>query len=558
MPTTHPLRRILLSLALLVSAPAWAQLAAPGAAPAAAQPEIPQDALGRTTPKGTVLGFLVAARKGDNALAAQYLNTRLRGEAAAGLAQQLGVILDRRLPPSLAQLSDKPEGSLADLLNPNQELVGTISGGSGDVQILVERVGRGKVPIWLFSSKTLESVPALYKEVNVLPVESVLPEFLTNTQLLGIPLYEWLAVVVGMPLLYFLTLLLNRFLSRGIGRLRRRLRGKQDLPDPEIVPMPARLLLLVLAIRWATSLVSLPLLARQFWSSTSIVITIAAVVWLLVLFTGRSEERIHRLLQKRKLRAPSSILRLTKWAVDLLIILVGVLVILHHFGVDPTALLAGVGVGGIAVALAAQKTLENVIGGASLLFDRVVRKGDTLNVGTTQGTVEDVGLRSTRIRTLDRSVVDVPNGQLANMTLENLSARDKFWFHPILALSYGTTSEQVHTVLERIRRLLEDDRSVERDSVRVRLLRFGTYSLDIEVFAYIPATDWAEFLGFQERLLLGIMECVESSGAQIVTPTQMILSTASNASDDVAARPLRKVPAPDSKRNDDAPAAKTA
>ena len=110
----------------------------------AAQPEVPQDSLGRNTPRGTVLGFLVAARTGQDEIAVQYLDTRLRGKAALTLAQQLFTVLDRRLPPRLAHLSEKPEGSLADPLKSNEERVGTISSDNGNVDIVLERVDRGK------------------------------------------------------------------------------------------------------------------------------------------------------------------------------------------------------------------------------------------------------------------------------------------------------------------------------------------------------------------------------------------------------------------------------
>ena len=538
----------LLSVVLLFCIPVWAQLGIPASPPAGGQPELPQDALGRTTPRGTVLRFLIAARKGDNELAVQYLNTRLRGKAAAVLAYQLFTVLDRRLPPKLNQLSDKPEGSLSDPLKPNQELVGTISSDNRDVDIFVERVDRGKsVSLWLFSGKTLDSIPALYEEINVISVDKVLPEFLVNTRVAGILLFEWLAVLVGMPLFYFLTVLLNRLLGRLIGRLRRRLYRKLDLTNPELLPNPARLLLLALVIHWIIYKVSLPLAARQFWSTTATVITIVAGVWLLILFASWGEERIRRLLRSRNLTGATSMLRLTRWVIDLLIIFAGVLVTLHYFGVNPTAALAGLGVGGIAVALAAQKTLENVIGGVSLIFDQAVRVGDSLKVGDTQGTVEDIGLRSTRIRTPDRTVVSVPNGQIANMTLENFSSRDKFWFHPILALRYWTTSPQMCTVLDRIRSLLEESRHVEPDSARVRFLRFGPSSLDVEVFAYVLARDWNQFLEIQEKLLLCIMECIESTGVQIALPSQTILAAVS-ASDDAAVRALLKASTPDNRR----------
>jgi MscS family membrane protein len=207
----------------------------------------------------------------------------------------------------------------------------------------------------------------------------------------GIALFEWLAVFVGLPLFYFVTGLLNRLLGPLVGLLRRRLRRKSALPNPEFLSHPVRLLLLAFTIRWALSKISLPLLARQFWSSAASAITIAACVWLLILLNSRGEEYIRQRLRNRNLTGVTS-LRLTRRVIDLLVIFAGVFVALHHWGIKATPALAGLGVGGIAVALAAQKTLENVIGGISLIFDQVVRVSDTLKVGDTLGTVEEIGV----------------------------------------------------------------------------------------------------------------------------------------------------------------------
>ena len=307
------------------------------------------------------------------------------------------------------------------------------------MDISLERADRGKSgSLWLFSSKTLAAIPDLYEEINVASVDNVLPRFLVNTRFVGIPLYEWLAVFVGIPLLfYFLTALLNRVLSRLVGLLPRRRHRKPDLPDLQVLPIPIRLLLLAAVTRWLLTELSLPLLARQFWLTVASVFTIAGCVWLLIIMDGRVEAYIRRRLRFRNLTGGTSILRLARRAVDGLVIFAGLLVALYHFGVNPTAALAGLGVGGIAVALAAQKALENVIGGVSLIFDRAVNVGDFLKVGDSLGTVDGICLRLTRIRTLDRTVVSVPNGQIANMTLETLSLRDKFRFHPIPNLSRG-------------------------------------------------------------------------------------------------------------------------
>ena len=490
--------------------------------------EAPKDALGRTTPRGAVMGFLGAARKGNGEIAALYLNTSLRGADSESLARQLAVVLDRRLPARLNTLSDKPEGSLPDALRPDEDIIGTIETANGPLDIVVERVDRGKLGrVWLFSRKTLESIPSVYDELSTPTIEKLLPQFLIETRLGGIQLFEWLSVLLGMPFLYFITGLLNRAVSASVGAARRRLKQDAGLRNPQILPPPLRLLMLAGIIRWLLSRVGLPLLARQFWSTTSLLIAVAGCVWLFIVLNGWGE---HFLVRRRpKLTGSASVLRLLRRVLDGLALFAGLLFTLYHFGINPTAALAGLGVGGIAIALAAQKTLENVIAGVSLIADQAVRVGDFLKVGDIQGTVEEVGLRSTRIRTLDRTIVSLPNGQIANMSLETFSARDKFWFHPVIGLRYETSAAQLRLVMAGIRNLLNEHSNADSMSVRVRFLRFGASSLDVEAIAYVFAADWNEFLGIQEELLLGIMEIVQKAGAEIAFPSQTMYLAADSS-----------------------------
>jgi len=145
-----------------------------------------------------------------------------------------------------------------------------------------------------------------------------------------------------------------------------------------------------------------------------------------------------------------------------------------------------------------------------------------LKVGDTQGTVEAIGLRSTRIRTPDRTVISLPNGQVANAVLENVSARDKFWFHPDLSLTRETTAAQMRSVLDGVNNLLAQNSLVELDSIRVRFLRFADASLDVDVFAYVLARDWSQFLEIQEGLQFQMMKCIESTGVRIAFPSPNI------------------------------------
>jgi MscS family membrane protein len=188
--------------------------------------------------------------------------------------------------------------------------------------------------------------------------------------------------------------------------------------------------------------------------------------------------------------------------------------------VNVMALIAGLGVGGIAVALAAQKTIENLFGGVTLIADRPVRPGDFCRFGDRVGTVEEIGLRSTRVRTLDRTIVTIPNAEFSTLQLENFAERDQIRFHTILGLRYETGSDQLRHVLASVRRLLLSHPRVSADPARVRFVQFGAYSLDLEIFAYVRTADWNEFLAIREDLLLRLMDIVEASGTGFAFPSE--------------------------------------
>lgn len=525
---SRPSPRIWLAcLVLAVAVPGPMALAqrgtnAPAPAAPAAQAEPPKDLLGRDTPRGTVLGFMGAARDGKNDVAPLYLNTRLRGQAAVDLARQLYVVLDSRLPVRVNELSDRREGSLANPLRPDQDVVGTVSTATGQLDLVVERVTvEGQGPVWLFARSTLERIPDVHNEIDLVPIDQYLPGFLT-VRVAGIRLFEWLMLIVALPIGYRLLGLLGWVISKSVTPFLQRRLHLADGPITDHFPGALRLIVLAIVIRTSLGSFELPLVERQFWAATTFLLGISGLTWTLILLNAYGERYIYRHLNASRLRESVALLRLGRRVADVLVIAVGFLIVLRRFGVDVTAVLAGLGIGGIAVALAAQKTLENFIGGVSLIFDKAVRVGDFVRLGTTEGTVDEVGLRSTRIRTLDRTVVTVPNGQIAATSVETVSDRDKFWFHHFVGLQYDTTSEQMRAVMDSVRDLLARQPGVELESVRVRFLRLGAFSLDIELYAYVYAHDWPAFLEIQEKLLLRVMEIIERAGTAIAFPSQTL------------------------------------
>jgi MscS family membrane protein len=520
---------------------AWAQTAPEAAStPPAAPAPAAKDPLGRDTPRDTVLGFLNAGKDGKAEIAAQYLHTDLKGANAAALSHQLFVVLDARLPARLAKLSDAPEGSRANPLKVDQEIVGTVERTEGPLDIVVERVEQPKGPaIWLFSAETLKAVPDLYDEVSGGWGNTGVGQLLNSTRLRRARHLEWLAVLLVLPLFYVATVLLNKLLTPLVRGAWRRAFPESDFIR-KVLPTPIRLLIMAVALRWFLSSVSLSLFVRQAGASAANIILIASLVWLLIQLNGEVERYVRRRLPGWNAGAGIALLRLLRRFADIVVVFLGLLATLRLFAIDPTPALAGLGVGGIAVALAAQKTLENVIAGASLIVDQAVRVGDTLKMGDVVGTVDHIGLRSTRIRTLDRTVVSVPNSQIANVTLETLSARDKFWFHPIIGLRYETRPQQLRDIIDGISQLATGHPSIDKKSVRVRFLRLGSYSLDVEVVAYVLARDWDHFLEIQEQLLFAVTDLVSRVGAEMAFPSQTMY--VANAGEPPAAA-ARAVPA---------------
>jgi MscS family membrane protein len=494
----------------------------PGALPGAKEASAPaetDDPLGRSTPKGTVLGFIKSASQREYEQALLYLDTKETGASAQKLVDALQIILDRGFSGKSALLSTKPEGILEDNLPPSKERIGKVKTPSGSLEILLERIQRGdSPPIWLFSAETLTKVPETYRELDILTLEAYLPKFLVSTWFLWFPLWHWLVILLVIPLSFFLATLLTRLITYLLlFYSRRKFKTQGDRPVVRLAG-PIRILIFALAI-WVISLLSQSILASAFWAHVAATLAIMGATWLCL----RLIDIFFDLKGKRLVAASSeriSLFQLVRKLVKVLAVMVGTLFIFYIAGVNLTAVIAGLGVGGIAVALAAQKTLENLIGGITIVSDQPIRVGDFCRVGDYRGTVQMVGLRSTRIRTLDRTIVSIPNGQLATMSLENFTMRDKIWFNHTFGLRYETTPEQLRYILAEIREMLYGHPKVESSSARVRFIGFGGSSLNLEIFAYVTETVYETYLHIQEDLLLRIMDIVEGSGSGFAFPSQ--------------------------------------
>ncbi|HEX2254869.1 MAG TPA: mechanosensitive ion channel family protein [Thermoanaerobaculia bacterium] len=501
------------------------------AEPARSEPAAPfpyQDELQRDTPRGAMRGFLTAAREGDWERAARYLDlSRLPGDerAAAGpeLARDLKRVLDRRLWVDLEALADRPEGDRDDALPADRDRLGTIELANGRHAELLLAQGRDEGErVWRVAAATLAQVPELYEELGYGPLDDWLPQPFFDLQFLDIQLWQWIGLALLLVLVWAASWGVAWLLLKILAPLARRSLTEVDDHLMQNGAPPLRLLtglglftLGILALRLAVPV-------EAFFIRLVQALVVLAVVWLAFrlvdIFSHWSSAR----LTERGQIAATAMLPLVRKSVKVFLGALGLLAVLQNVGVNVTALLAGLGVGGLAVAFAAQKTLENFFGGITLVVDQPVRVGDFCKFGDQVGTVESIGLRSTRIRTLDRTLVTIPNGDFSQMKLENYAKRDRILMKFLIGLRYETTPDQMRYLLVEIRRLLYAHPKVTPDPARIRFVGFGAHSLDLEVFAYGETSDFNEFLAIREDVLLRMMEVVEASGTGFAFPSQTL------------------------------------
>jgi MscS family membrane protein len=248
-----------------------------------------------------------------------------------------------------------------------------------------------------------------------------------------------------------------------------------------------------------------------------------AAAWLIAVTLTRLGDLVIARSRAGERPINAQLVRLTTRLLTILVVTTFLFVRAESLGLPVPALIAGLGVGGLAVALATQGTLENLIGGLILYADQPVRVGELFRFGDKQGVVEEIGIRSARIRTLDRTVIAIPNAELVRMQVENFSRRDRIRIRAILRLRLETTPDQLRYLLTRLWEMVQAHPRLAHDDGRARFVEFGEWSFDLELVAFAETTDWAEFLAIREDVLLRVMTLVEEAGTRLAVPAQLEL-----------------------------------
>jgi len=494
------------------------------AKPASNSAPAPADPFGRGTPYGTVFGFLQAAQSGDYSIAAQYLQMSAARRQSEGdqMAMKLKLVMDVAFAGSLKHVSTLPEGTPQEDIPLDHQRIGTMSSGDIEANLDLVRVtdpSAGK--IWLISSDTLAKIPELYDQVKARRVETKLPQWLVKHQLAGMPLWQWLALLLAIPVAGgagWLFLLVLQIPLRWWARHR----GQPGIANWRSVSGPGWLLTATVAHRILAGYLGMPLLPRHYYVQLVTVALIIGANWILWQFVRWFLRRVRNRAFAHGHGGTGSLILLGERIIKAVVFMMALFFILGSLGFNMSTALAGLGIVGLAIGFGAQKSIENLFGGVFVLGDEVIRVGDTCRFGDRTGTVEDIGLRSTRVRTDNRTLLAIPNGTVATINVENFSRRDKIFFQTNLALRYETSPDQMRYLLANARRLLYSHPKIEAASVHVRLTDFRVSAFNVEVSAYVLTQDDNEFGAVREDLLLRFIDLINESGTAFALPSQTL------------------------------------
>lgn len=471
-----------------------------------------------------MMGLLKYGERDDYVTAARYL--QLPADFNLSLVQLAKEMfaLRRRFEGDLALLSDDPKGTVEAGLPPGQVRAGTVRVGAATLDILMVRVDdpeSGK--IWLISQETVKRIPEFYallqREKPEL-IDRLFPPALTQRRVLAMSLAQWLGWLLSIPISWLLAWPLG-FLFTVPKRVWSKLRGTpfQTIWDTPI-EVPLRCIIAIVLHGVLVYLLEPPLLYRIYYFRLLAALLAAAFAWLVSRIADRGF--VHVVNRTRTQTAGGeSIVILMQRLTRIVMLVAAFLCALALLGVNVTTTLAGLGIGGLAIALAAQKSLENLIGGVSLLMDRAVHVGDYCQIGDRAGTVEDIGLRSLKLRTPDQNLLVVPNGVLAQVQFENTRTRRKLLINQTFLLRIETRAEQLRLVLTRVQSMLDELPVIESGNSRIRVNKFDGAAFQLELFCYAKTTDWMAFTALRQDIVLKIAEIVEASGTQFAAPTQL-------------------------------------
>jgi MscS family membrane protein len=540
----------LFSRKTVASVPFWYRVLVKGGEARGAEPldvglgPIPAD-IQRGTPREAVAGFLAACQEGRFDLAAYYLDLgaipqERQSVEGARLARRLMLVLQRTGWVSPDKLSNESLGTPETGVPENEQLFGVVEVRHQPVELLLAHRSDAELGnVWTVSQDTVAQIDRLYDAHGYGWLGDHAPLVLFTIAISDVQLWQWMAILAGLLASGLLSKYLGHWLARLLQRVARRTAvGWNEavawaLDGPTAYLLSAVFLLLV--ARWLG-------VTPEAWKVvryTSKLLALGGIGWFLVRLVDATAARV-RETAKQGSQVGLGFLPMTVRFAKFVIVVLVLLATLDVVGVNVLSAMVGLGLGGVAIAFAAQKTLENLFGTASIASDRPFEVGHFVTIGQDSGTVEEVGFRSTRLRTLGRTVVTIPNGLIASGRVENFSARDRIMYNPVLKLTYAATAAQLAYVVDEIKRLLRSHPKVFQGEQRVRFSAFGESSLLVEVWCWVETRNFIEYTRVVEELNFAILEIVERAGTSFALPGRAVHLAKDGVTDAARVREIEK------------------
>jgi MscS family membrane protein len=473
------------------------------------------------SPEAAVRQFMEDAQKGEFQAAANFLDLRdipprERSSLGGQLAFELSVVFEQALLIDYDLLSQEPGGNLKDGLPAGRDRVGHIKLPNRSVDISLRRIkGSDGAYQWKFSRSTVAAIPLLYENFGYGNLAEIISQWLPAGRFLGMYLWQWVAlaliIVFSWGLAVLITGLIKKLLlSRDTG-LRRQIALS--------LTGPVRLLLLVAIGRQCIDIMGPSVLLQAVLHGQTLLLV--AVAWTAIRTIDLATKRLTLHLNLKGQSQSTVLLRPAATIAKVLLLLTATVLWLDNVGFRVTTIIASLGVGGIAVALAAQDALKNFIGSIAVLLDKPFKVGERVSVQGHDGMVEEIGLRSTRLRLLTGSQAVIPNETMARVDIENIGRRPHIRRRSNIGIAYDTPREKVATAVEIIEEILENHQGMHPDfPPRVAFTEFNEYSLNILMVYWFRPPDFWEFNAFSQQVNLEIMRRFEEEGIHFAYPTQ--------------------------------------
>jgi len=473
------------------------------------------------TPQQALVALYSAFRVGDPEAAALYLDLRYIPESLedvppVNIARGLLFVFSQQNVLDLSRISGEPEGSLNDGLPADLEQFGTVSLSEEVIPVYLQRIEEADgTLVWRVSNATVARTPDMWDELGYSDFNVWLSQVLPEFYILGMGNFQ--------VTILLLTVIGGWFVAGWVSLLIARLGGRFTNPWQHALSrflrVPLRLILYVLLIRIVIANLGLSVIAKAYLQSSPLEYLVAVILAFGLLNLYRDFK-----IRQLELQGDVEYTALIKPVVVILRIVIATTAALmwaDQAGFNVSTLIAGLGVGSLAVALAAQKTLENVIGAITLYTARPIRPGDWCRFGQIQGTVEEIGLRSVTLRTKDRTLVTVPNSMFSSADIENFSVRDRIRFYKLLELQMPTP-DQLRAILGEFRALFAAHPMVRQDTISIRLADIEAATAVVRLDAGILTRNYEEYLAVAEDLNLRIIEIVHQNGAIFSGPGQVL------------------------------------